>query len=156
MWGGCTTRICGCVSAGRPTGSIVASQIASQSVRWRHNQRRPRSKKQNRAGPRRRGNALAQGGFETAKHGRTKSLAPELAQFGLDFTDIQVCYLVCCFVGNPANPLVTHQDLFPAARQNKRRVIGHFGPTNSGKTHTAIKVLIPQSGLSPSPPHKNG
>eukprot|EP00035_Acanthoeca_spectabilis_P018514 m.394141 g.394141 ORF g.394141 m.394141 type:complete len:667 (+) comp16766_c0_seq20:3904-5904(+) len=122
MWGGCTTRICGCVSAGRPTGSIVASQIASQSVRWRHNQRRPRSKKQNRAGPRRRGNALAQGGFETAKHGRTKSLAPELAQFGLDFTDIQ--------------------DLFPAARQNKRRVIGHFGPTNSGKTHTAIKALL--------------
>jgi hypothetical protein len=57
-----------------------------------------------------------------------------------------------CSLRGSDKQLLTHVLLFPpvaftqehyvGARAEKRRIIGHFGPTNSGKTHNAIKVCM--------------
>ena len=36
---------------------------------------------------------------------------------------------------------------YPGARRKKRKIIAHVGPTNSGKTHTAVQKLITNPDL---------
>jgi hypothetical protein len=45
--------------------------------------------------------------------------------------------------GSPAHltDLTCPASWYPAARMMRRRIVAHMGPTNSGKTHTALAEL---------------